>query len=206
VKAANQEIEVKHRIIKCTVTVLSLGLLSSGGFAQNVSGTVDVHGFVAPRCGATFAGVPSFSGSISLGELTQTNGTLSPALSSSSATGPAGVATFIVGCTGGGSNVTLSASRLSNSQPPGLPTSSNDIDFTVQAKIALAEGGFATVDYTTAAATPAATEQFIPEVFANVAGNFEVRVFGFAAENGSASLLVAGNYDSVISITVSPAS
>ncbi len=157
--------------------------------AQTVTGTVNVHGFVAPRCGSTLNGDSSFNGTINVGELTQTNGTLSPTLSGSTTNSPVGIASFLVGCTGGGAIVTLSATRLTNPVAPSLPTSSNDIDFTAEVKISLGTGGFAFVDYTTAAPLPAATTQTIPTFFANVPGNFEVRVFGFAAENGASSLL-----------------
>jgi hypothetical protein len=51
---------------------------------------------------------------------------------------------------------------------------------------------------------PAPTVESIAHVFANVAGNFQVRVFGLNAENGPASILVAGDYDSTITITVAP--
>jgi hypothetical protein len=173
--------------------------------AQSVTGVVSLTGFVAPRCGASPTADSSFSGTINLGELTQADGTLSSVFTSSGENSPMGVADFLVGCTGGGSVVTLSATRLSNPLTPQLPTSSNDIDFTVQAKIALAAGGFGTVNYTTAAALPAATVENFPGAFAAVAGNFQVRVYGFAAENGPSNFLVAGDYSSTISILVAPA-
>ncbi len=179
-------------------------LMASAVSAQNVTGQVTVHGFVAPRCGSSYSGDSTFSGAIQLGELTQQNGTLSPSLAGSSANSPAGLATFLVGCTGTGSTVTVSATRLSNPSAPQLAGSSNDVDFTVQANIAMAAGGFTTVNYTTAQALPSPTVAPISGVFANVPGNFEVKVFGLSAENGSASFLVAGNYDATITVTVAP--
>lgn len=195
-------------IMKTKILALATSALLSiaaPAFAQTVTGTTVVQGFVAPRCGATLAGDSTFNGTINLGELTQTNGTLSSTLAGSGTNSVAGQADFLVGCTGGGQTVTLSATRLSNTLAPNLPTSSNDIDFTAQAKIALAVGGFATVDYTTAAALPAPTAQTIPGVFANVPGNFQIRIFGLSAENGASSLLVAGNYTSTITVLVAPA-
>lgn len=173
--------------------------------AQTVSGQVNIHGFVAPRCGSTLNADTTFNGTINLGELTQTNGTLNSTFVNSTTTSPVGTAAFLIGCTGGGANVSLSATRLTNPTAPELPSSSNHIDYTAEIKIALGTGGFAYVDYTTAAALPAATAQTISTYFAQSPGNFEVRVFGLAAENGTSSLLVAGSYDSAVTITVSPA-
>ena len=64
--------------------------------AQSVSGSVGVRGTVAARCGATYSGNSSFSGTINVGELSQTNGTIAPALRASTTTAPAGVADFFI--------------------------------------------------------------------------------------------------------------
>jgi hypothetical protein len=198
----NMEPNMKQIVLAALAA--ALGAVAAPASAQTVAGEVSVHGFVAPRCGATYAAAPSFQGMIELGELSQSNGTLSPALQGSSDTAPAGVASFLVGCTGGAAQITLSASRLANPAEPGNSNSSNDIDYTAEIRIALAAGGFATVDYTTAQPLPAPTVESIAHVFANVAGNFQVRVFGLNAENGPASILIAGDYDSTITITVAP--
>ena len=196
------------RLLCTTGAALVLATLLAGNAgAQTVTGTVAVSGFVAPRCGATYAGSSSFSGLIELGELSAPGGTLSPVFTGSSASNPAGSTIFLVGCNQGASSVTLSATRLSNATPIGDPSASDDIDFTAQAKISLSAGGFSYVDYTTAETLPTPTTSTIQGTFANVAsGNFEVRVFGFAAEMGATSILVAGAYTSTISITVTPAS
>lgn len=173
-------------------------------FAQTVTGQVDVNGFVTARCGSTFEGDSSFTGSIALGELSQTSGTLSTTLSNTTTSAPAGEVLFTVGCTSVASTVTLSATRLSNPVAPTLPTASNDIDYMAEIKIALANGGFANINYRTAAATPAPTVSALSDIYANQPNNFSVRVYDLEAENGATSFLVAGNYTSVITITVSP--
>jgi hypothetical protein len=186
--------------------VLTACLLTAAipGSAQSVTGQVAVHGFVAPRCGSSPTGDTSFSGSIHLGELSQTDGTLSGLLAGSTAASPAGLAAFVIGCSGITSIVTLSATRLSNPVAAANPGSSNDVDFTVHATMALAAGGFATVNYVTAQALPAPTTQTIPGAFAFVLGNLEISVFGLTAENGAASILVAGDYDSTITFDLAP--
>jgi hypothetical protein len=181
-----------------------LPLAAAPASAQTVSGQVNVNGFVSPRCGSTYAGDSSFSGTIALGELSQTSGTLSPTLANSTTSAPAGAVEFTVGCTSAASTVTLSATRLSNPAVPNLETSSNDIDYTAEIRIALAEGGYATIDYRTAAALPAATVAPLTDVYANQPNNFSVRAFNLESENGASSFLVTGTYSSVITITVSP--
>jgi hypothetical protein len=172
--------------------------------AQNVSGSVAVHGTVSARCGSTYAGDSTFSGTINLGEMSQSNGTLLPTLSGSTTNAPVGVADFFVGCTSNGFSVTISASRLVNPDFPSTPPASGIIDYTAEAKIALGEGGFALVGYTTAAVLPASTVQTISGFVSAVAGNFQVRVFAFQPDNGPASVLFSGSYDAVITILVAP--
>jgi hypothetical protein len=47
----------------------------------------------------------------------------------------------------------------------------------------------------------------IPQKFANISsGNLQVQVFALTADNGASSFLVAGNYLSTITITVTPTS
>ena len=184
--------------------ILMTAALAAPAAAQTVSGQVDVSGFVSARCGSTYEGDPTFSGSIALGELSQTSGTLSTALANTTTSAPAGDVLFTVGCTSVASTVTLSATRLSNPVAPTLPTASNDIDYMAEIKIALANGGFAMINYRTAAAAPAPTVSALSDISANQPNNFSVRVYDLDAENGADSFLVAGSYTSVITITVSP--
>ena len=196
--------------MKCQHLIASAALalaasIAGPALAQSVSGQVNVHGFVAQRCGVTFAGDTTFSGTINLGELSQANGTMLSGLVASSTTSAAGVASFLIGCSGATFNVTLSATRLVNPLVVALPPSSGNIDYTAEIKIALSLGGFATVGYTTAVSLPAPTTQLVNSFVSPVPGNFEIRVYAFAPENGPTSVLIAGNYDSVITIVVAPA-
>jgi hypothetical protein len=200
---------MKHVLTAASAALALVSMFPAAAAAQvQASGDVLLHGFVAPGCGTVGAGgtpTTTFGGTIQLGELSSsTTGGLAPLLQNSTTNSPVAVMPFVVGCTGSAATVTISATRLSNPNPPALPDWSNNIDYTAEIKIALAVGGFATVTYTTAASPPAPVVQLIPDVFALVEGNFEVRVYGFAAENGPTSILVSGNYDSAITILVSP--
>jgi hypothetical protein len=195
---------MKYKYLAASTALAMVAFAAPPVAAQSVSGSVAVRGTVAPRCGATHAGDSSFSGTINLGELSQTNGAISPTLRGSSTNAPAGVADFFVGCTSSNFNVTLSATRLINPAFPSTPPGSSIIDFTAEAKIALSEGGFALVDYTTAAALPASTVGSVSGFVSNVPGNFQVRVFALHPDNGDLALLLAGTYDAVITILVAP--
>lgn len=189
------------------LAMIALPMMALAAFpvgAQSVSGTVGVRGTVAARCGATYSGNSSFSGTINVGELSQTNGTIAPALRASTTTSPAGVADFFIGCTSNGFTVTLSATRLINPAFPSTPPGSSILDYTAEAKIELSEGGFALVDYTTAAALPASTVQAVAGFVSAAPSNFQVRVFALRPDNGDAALLLGGTYDSVITILVAP--
>jgi hypothetical protein len=178
--------------------------------AQTATGEIGLRGFVANRCGAggdTVTG-NAFSGTISLGELATTEGTIRNALVSSTSGSPAGTIAFGAGCTGTAATVSISATRFSNPNPVRGDASgvsfANDIDYTAQAAMSLSGGGITTLNYTTAASLPAPSTLAITEPFALVPGNLEVRVFGLMPEGGAQSVLTAGNYSATITVTITP--
>jgi hypothetical protein len=186
--------------------VLALAALTANqASAQTVTGTVNVHGSVAARCGTDAAGSTTASGAINLGELTGTNGALLPALVGSTRNSPAGVVDLNVGCSSTRFNVTMSASRLTNPAAVVVAPMSANVDYTAEAKITMAGGGFTYATYTTAATLPAATVTLVNGSTSATIGNFEVRVYGLHAENGDSTAMLAGSYDSVISFQVAPA-
>jgi len=195
---------MKLRNVLASAT-LSLGvLIATPASAQSVTGTVNLHGTVAPRCGSTFSGDTTFAGTISLGELTGSNGAILPALASSGTNSPAGVADFFIGCSSTRFNVTMSATRLVNPESAPAPPGSATIDYTAEVKIELAEGGFAFATYTTAATLPASSVTLVTGAVSAVPGNFQVRVYALHPDNGDASIMLAGSYEGVISILVAP--
>lgn len=196
---------MKIRYLAASAVLALAALTATQASAQNVTGTVDVHGTVAPRCGSTFSGNSTFSGTIDIGEMTASSGTLLSGLVASSTNSPAGVADFLIGCSTVRFNVTMSATRLVNPADIPAPPGSATIDYTAEVKIEMAAGGFTYATYTTAAAQPAASVTLVNGAPSAVAGNFQVRVYGLHPDNGDSSIMTAGSYDSVISIQVAPA-
>lgn len=196
---------MNRTVLAALAAIIVASAMTAPASAQTVSGGVTLTGAIAARCGTVDTGSTSVSGSINLGELSASTGELNPVLVNSTTNSPAGAAVFRLGCSGSAFRVTLSASRLDNiGFPPVDPPGSSVVDYTVEAKIALATGGFALVDYTTAAATPAPTVQTVNSFVANLTDNFDIRVFGFHPDNGDAALMVAGSYSGDITFLVAP--
>jgi len=182
-----------------------LGLAAApAALAQTVTGTVNVTGSVAARCVVITGGSgSSFSGSIPLGELAGTDGALSSTLAGSTNASPGGSTQFRVNCNSAAPKVTLSSTRLALAPTATAPAGyANVIDYTAALDAALANGSTQTVSYVTAAALPAATVQSLSDSLANSANNLTVKAY--ALNTASGALLMAGNYSSVISITIEP--
>jgi len=172
--------------------------------AQTVSGTVNVTGSVSARCVViTGAGGGTFTGSIPLGELAGTDGTLSSTLAGSTNASPGGSTQFRVNCNSAAPKVTLSATRLALSPTVTAPAGyANVIDYTADLDASLASGSTQTVSYVTAAALPAPTVQTLSDSFANTANNLAIKAHSLST--AASALLMAGNYSSVISVTIEP--
>jgi hypothetical protein len=166
-------------------------------FAQQTTGTVNVTGTVTGRCGVVGGG-QSFTDTINLGELAGNDGRLRTDLTDAS---PDAVRNFSVICTTATPQVRLSATRLST---PGTEAAgfANTIDFTSEIAVIQASGTPPQITYTTASALPAPTNVALTAPLANAADNVTLRVYSFGTAAGA--LLVAGDYTSVISITISP--
>jgi hypothetical protein len=192
-----------NRTILIGAALLGLAV-APAALAQTVTGTVNVTGSVAARCVVIAGGSgSSFSGSIPLGELAGTDGTLSSTLAGSTNASPGGSTQFRVNCNSAAPKVTLSSTRLALSPTVTAPTGyANVIDYTAALDANLANGSTQTVSYVTAAALPAATVQSLSDSLANSANNLTVKAY--ALNTASGALLMAGNYASVISITIEP--
>ena len=171
--------------------------IPQAAFAQQTTGTVNVTGTVAGRCGVVGGG-QSFTDTINLGELAGNDGRLRTDLTDAS---PDAVRNFSVVCTSATPRVRLSATRLSTpgAGPAGF---ANNIDFTAQIAVIQASGSPPQITYTTASSLPAPTNVALTAPLANAADNVTLRVYSFGTAAGA--LLVAGDYTSVISITISP--
>jgi len=178
------------------IAVALLGL-PQAALAQQVTGTINLTGNVAGRCGVVGGG-QTFSDTINLGELAGNDGRLRTDLTDAS---PDAIRNFSVVCTGATPKVTLSATRLSTGATAATGYA-NAIDFTTSVVVLQATGTPPSITYTTAAALPAPANVSLTGPLANAPDNVSVRVYSFGTAAGA--LLVAGAYTSVINVTISP--
>jgi len=183
--------------MKYAVMAAALVALPQMALAQQTTGTINLQGTVAGQCSVTGGG-QSFSETINLGELSGNDGRLRTDLTDAS---PDAVRNFSVVCTSATPRVRLSATRLSTATT--APTGyASDIDFTAEVAVLQASGTPPQITYTTASSLPAPTDVSLNAPLANAADNVTLRVYSFGTAAGA--LLVAGDYTSVISITISP--
>lgn len=197
---------MKRLFVLTAVSALGLSAFAGAASAQSVSGTVNVTGNVAATC---YVGTPgnnagaSFSDTIALSTLNQSDGTLKTTLEGSAPVTGA-TKTFTVTCSGSDATVSLSATRFSTGSGTTPAGYSRNIDYTTELDAALVSGGPKVLTYTTAAALPTATSDTLGARLANTSGDITIKVYSFAAENGASSVLEAGNYASTISVSITP--
>lgn len=198
--------------VKKTLLLAAIGAAAISGqaSAQTVTtGTVNVTGNVAGRCSVVPAGgtaTQSFSGTIALGTLDESDGTLATALenTTNAAPGATPVTTRVV-CTAASVGLSITSDTLASGSRLTAPDTgyANQIDYTAEMAVALAAGGEGTVAYNTSAG--GAPSSATVGRLAATGNNVTVRAYGFQSRGGSAKLLVAGSYTSTITVNIQPA-
>lgn len=194
-------------LVLAAASALALTAAAGSASAQAVTGSVGITGTVTAKC---FVGTPanpggsSFSDTMALGELDQTNGTIRTDLASSTAVAAA-IKTFTVTCSGSDATISLSADQFDNTTSTGTPSSgsANKIDYTAKFVAALAAGGTKTVTYSTAG-NPAASSDTLGGALANTSNDITISAYSFTPVGGTGELLVAGNYAGTIHVTITP--
>lgn len=182
---------------KIVLSALMIGsaLAAAPAFAQT-SGSVDVTGTVTGRC---TAGTP-ISGSITLGELSKTDGTIDAAFSS--ATG--GLSrNFTVKCNGASPRISVEAKPLVNAAATNSPSGyTNTVHYTATVVATAAAGANTTV------ADPSigsgATTGTVSGRLSAAANNVALTI-GSGQTEASNAILEAGTYAGKVEITIAPA-
>src|SRR5690606_13171 len=169
--------------------------LSSPAFAQ-ASGTVVVNGTVAAKCTA----VDAIGGSISLGELARTDGTVDKAFASA----PSGLSrNFTVRCNGSNPKLSVEARSLVNAAATNSPNGyTNTVDYTAKLAAKGAKGATTTVADQSVAA--GATSAPLNDRLAAEANNI-VLTIGEGMTSNATAILEAGTYAGSVDIVISPA-
>ena len=182
-----------------TLVLLATTAIATPAMAQtSASGTVAVTGTVAGRCTAS----PAITGTIALGELTNTAGKIDSAFPNTT-TGLS--KSFSVLCTSANASITVSSTNLVNStDATTLNGYTGTVHYTSTLTAQKAGGGAdASAVYTSADTLPAATTTLLADRLKNAANNVTVVVSNGTTTNAG-DLLKQGTYGSTITITVAP--
>jgi hypothetical protein len=191
--------------ILIALSAVSVLAVATPAAAQNVTGTVDITGTVAPKClvvpgaGATFGtavGMP-----VALGELAAADGTLASDLATRfSSIGAASLSARVV-CTSAAPTIAVDADTITSATAPD-PGYSNVVDFTASVAVTTTAG--AAGPFSNSSSGAAGTATAIGGRLANNGGNnITISASAFTAGAGN-PLLVAGSYAGKITVLIAP--
>lgn len=185
-----------NRIALGILAAVSAFAFSGQAEAQTASGTVNVTGTVGARCSA----VTPISGSIALGELAKSDGTVDGAFSGATS----GLSrSFTILCNGINPTLSVNAKALVNSAVGTSPTGyTNTVNYTASVAAALAKGGSTTVADPSAVA--GATVGALGDRLAVSTNNVTLTI-GSGVTTDTKAVLEAGSYSGSVDIVITPA-
>jgi hypothetical protein len=173
--------------------------------AQTVTGTINITGTVTSKCAVVGgASASTFTDNVNLGELAKADGTLESSATLAARFLGAGGATpaFRVVCNSATPAVAVDATELTTAGAASTGYT-NRIDYTAHVAVNRAAGGVATINNDTTAIPTAATP--VGGAISGAAGNnVTVTADNFVTTAGATALLVAGTYNGLISVTITP--
>ncbi|AQR72839.1 hypothetical protein [Sphingomonas sp. LM7] len=182
---------------KLVVSALMIGsaFAAAPAFAQ-ANGSVDVSGTVSARCSAA----TPISGSITLGELAKSDGTVDAAFSGNTG----GLSrNFTIKCNGANPKVTVEAKPLVNAAATNSPNGyTNTVHYTATVVAMGAKGGSTSV--ADQSLSSGATSGQLGDRLAAVSNNIALTI-GSGITTESTAILDAGTYAGKVEITVAPA-
>jgi type 1 fimbria pilin len=196
-----------NKILLTALAAASALAIATPAAAQtSVSGVVDITGSVADKCIVTDDGTPtsgSFGGSVNLGQLDDTDGTLkdSSVLAASFSAAGAANLTYRIVCTTPNTKLTVNANELTTGAV--VTTGyANTVHYNANVQLSLV-GGNQTLSNDTLL-VPAGAEQTFTARLATGANNVSVTADTFRTP-GATDVMLAGTYNGNIQITVAPA-
>lgn len=177
------------------IAMAAAAVSAAPAMAQTVTGTITLTGVVGPKCYVIPGSVSTFSDAVDFLQLDAANGTLRPGLATDF-----GTRTFTVKCTSANPGLSITATPLATGGSAAAGYD-NSIDYDATLTVDLAGGGTAAV--TDASGTAGATTGSAGAPLANSMGNVRVTSANYAT-NTATDLLVAGTYNGVITVVISP--
>lgn len=181
------------------LAILATAAIATPALAQSATGTINITGTVAKKC---FVNAPtagsSFGGSVAMGELAQSDGTLLPTgtLSANFAAAGATVLTAQVVCTSANPDVSVLSEPLLNTAVADAGYD-NSIDYTADVTFTRVGGSTTVSD---ASALPAATTATLASRLTGTGTNVSVATSAWNASG----ILVSGSYAGKITIVIAP--
>lgn len=183
-------------ILACGVA-LGLAAFATPAAAQSASGNVNVTGTVGAKCTTA----TPISGTITLNELAQTDGTVDGAFTSQ--TGGL-TRSFTVRCTAANVKIEVAATPLTIAGDAGtLNGYTGTVHYSSTMVADKASGGLASATYVTADVVAPTASDTLGDRLKNAADNVRVTVSNGYTTNAT-DLLKAGSYAGVVTLTVSP--
>ena len=183
--------------------IASMVALAQPALAQSTTGTVNLTGSVAPRCGVAASGSGSIFGqAVALGELAAADGTLRTGLDSAFASAVAAVS---VVCNTVAPTISVSATPLSAQTSTGAPPAgyANTIAYT--ATVSLGTTGSAPVLLSAVSGTNASHSLTSGEGrVATGAGNLVLTATAFHTASPADILIADASYKGSIAVTIAP--
>ncbi len=183
--------------------IASMVALAQPALAQSTTGTVNLTGSVAPRCGVAASGGGSIVGqAVALGELTAANGTLRTGLDSAFASAVSAVS---VVCNTVAPTISVTATALSAQTSTGSPPAGYTNTIAYTATVSLGTIGSTPVLLSVISGTNASHTLTIGEGrVATSAGNLVLTATAFHTASPADILIADASYKGSIAITIAP--
>lgn len=196
-----------RKMLLTALAAASALAIAAPAAAQSVSGQVDITGSVGEKCIVTDDGTPtsgSFGGSVNLGQLDDTDGTLKDSSVLETAFSAAGAAnlTYRIVCTTPNTKLTVNANELTTGATVSAGYA-NTVHYNANVELALV-GGNQTLS-NDSLLVPGGAEQTYTARLATGATNVSVTADTFRTP-GPDDVMLAGTYNGNILITIAPAS
>lgn len=193
---------------KLIAPIAALGMIGAAGAAHaavtEATGTVTINASVESKCTAS----GGFTDTQTIGELADVDGKLSSSHTGATAGSPEFTSDFTVVCTGANAGVSVTSSALQVTPSATAPTGYTDtVNFTGRASFDLIDTSSTTstldVDDTSSSAGATADSFGSGKFLQNASDNVHISAYALTS---SGDLLLAGDYQGKIEVTVTPAS
>jgi len=190
------------KLVYLAIASVPLLAIASPAAAQDVTGTVNITGTVAPKCLVVPGAGDTFGTTVALGELAQADGTLATDLATRFTNiGAAGLEARVV-CTSAAPTISVDATEITTATTA-TTGYANRIDFTAHVFVDTVSSG--TAEFTNSSTDAALAATPIGDRVANNGNNnISITATDFATPNLTDLLVAANDYTGQIVVVIAP--